>query len=533
LDLYRKYLLFIIAIGILIFFFNLGGRDLWEPDETRYAVVAREMRETGKWILPHLNREIYAEKPPLFFWIINLSNFFFGQNNEFTNRFPSALAGFTTMLITFLFGTKLFNLRTGFFSSLVLSTSFFFPQISRWMMLDSLFTLFFLLSLFSFYLGYKREERRRGYYIISGFFMGLATLTKGPIAYLTIPIFLIYAFSQMNLKRFWCNDLLWGTILSILIILIWFIPACIIGGNEYLQWILLKQATGRFFEGGVHFHPQPFYFYLIRFPLEFFPWIIFLPSAFIFGLRKGEKKEELLFLSIWFIFLFLFFSLSKGKKDNYLLPIYPAGALMVGFLWDLGIRSFGERKIFIISLILLTSIFLIGSFIFLSEIPIRFLNPLFKEFESLGSFIFSYLLIGSLASVFLFIKGNRLASFLSLIIVFSFLHLHISYSIPPRLNEKRSMKRFAEGILKRMESGDELKTIFSKYNGLLYYTKMLYIEEIGNRDRLIEVLDSPKRVFIVFQAQVYEEFRKSLNTKMIPLEKTKVGRWNLVLVSNR
>ena len=137
------YFFAILVIGILIFLFNLGGRDLWEPDETRYAVVAREMRETGDWIIPHLNRAIYAEKPPLFFWLINLFTFFFGKNTELSNRLPSALAGLLTIFITFVFGGKLFNSRVGFLSGLILATCLFFPLISRWVMLDSLLTLFF------------------------------------------------------------------------------------------------------------------------------------------------------------------------------------------------------------------------------------------------------------------------------------------------------------------------------------------------------------------------------------------------------
>jgi 4-amino-4-deoxy-L-arabinose transferase-like glycosyltransferase len=195
----RRYAIVIIAIGMVIFLFNIGGRDLWEPDETRYAVIAREMAESGNWILPHLNGEIYAEKPALFFWLINLSTFFFGANNEFTNRFPSVLAGLITLLITFLFGERLFNLRTGFLSSLILATCFLFPQLSRWMMLDSLFTLFFLLALFYFYLGYEKEEGRRRYYYLAGLFMGLGILIKGPVVYLAIPIFLIFAFFQKML----------------------------------------------------------------------------------------------------------------------------------------------------------------------------------------------------------------------------------------------------------------------------------------------------------------------------------------------
>ena len=130
----KIFLAVLLSVGTLIFLFNLGGRDLWDPDETRYAVVAREMREGGNWILPHLNGAIYAEKPPLYFWLVNLSVFFLGEDSEFANRLPSALAGLITILITFLFGERLFNARVGFISGLILATCLFFPQIFLWMM---------------------------------------------------------------------------------------------------------------------------------------------------------------------------------------------------------------------------------------------------------------------------------------------------------------------------------------------------------------------------------------------------------------
>jgi 4-amino-4-deoxy-L-arabinose transferase-like glycosyltransferase len=322
-DMRKKYVFALLAIGMVLFIFNLGGRDLWEPDETRYAVVAREMKETGNWILPHLNGEVYAEKPPFSFWLVNLSTFFLGRNNELANRLPSALAGLMTLFVTFLLGEKLFRPRVGFLSAMVLGTCILFPQLSRWMMLDSLFTLFFLLALFSFHLGYEKEKRRRRYYLLAGLFTGLAILTKGPVAYLTLSIFLIFAGFQKNMKGFWCRDLLLGFLLSVMVVLIWWIPACWFGGKDYIHWILFKQVVGTYVEGGRHFHVEPFYFYFIRFPVEFFPWIVFLPTALILGLGKEfGKRKEFLFLSIWFFFIFLFFTLSKGKKDNYLLPLY-------------------------------------------------------------------------------------------------------------------------------------------------------------------------------------------------------------------
>jgi len=529
----QVYFFIIFGIGILLFLFNLGGRDLWEPDETRYAVVAREMRETGDWIIPHLNGAIYPEKPPLFFWLVNLSNFFLGENTELSNRLPSALAGFITMVITFVLGGKLFNFRVGFLSGLILSTCIFFPLISRWVMMDSLLTLFFLLAVYCFYLGYENDENRRRYYLLAGLFMGLGVLTKGPVAYLPIPILLLFAFFQKKSKRFLCRPLLWGFLLSVMVVLIWWIPACWFGGRDYIHWILLKKATGTYVEGGKHLHPGPLYFYFVRFPAEFFPWIVFLPTAFIFGLRRGwEKRKEFIFLLVWFVFIFLFFTLSKGKKDNYLLPLYPASAMMVGVLWDLGLRSLEKTKGFIPGLLLLTLLFLIGFVLLLSGIPQNF-YPFLMDYRSFGLSLLFYLMVGSFLSLLFFMKEMRGASLITLVVAFTIFHLHLSFALPPKLNPNRSMKAFSESILKRMEPADEIKTYWFKSNGLIYYTKKPYIEEIETPDRLKEVFRSPRRVFIVVFAEMFDRLKRNTGMEMDPIDQIKIGHWNYILISNR
>jgi 4-amino-4-deoxy-L-arabinose transferase-like glycosyltransferase len=527
----RFYFAILLSLGTLIFLFQLGGRDLWEPDETRYAVVARDMRENGNWILPHLNGKVYAEKPPLFFWLVNLSVFFFGVDNELTNRLPSALAGLITVLVTSYLGKSFFNAQVGFISGLVLCTCIFFPLLSRWMMLDSILTLFFLLALSYLYRGLEEEENRRKHYLLAGFFIGLGVLTKGPIAYLPIPIVLIFTFLQKKFKSFWCTDLLWGFLLSMGIILIWWIPACFAGGKDYINWILFKQVVGTYIEGGKHFHPKPLSFYFIRFPIEFFPWIVFLPSAFIIGLKTNRMRKEFLFLSIWFIFIFIFFTLSKGKKDNYLLPLYPASAMMVGVLWDSESQLAKKPKGFIIGLILLTLFFFIGMVVFLSGI-LQTLYPSIVEYRTFGIYLLSYLTIGSFFSLLLFVWKKKWPSFILLIITFTIFHLHLSYAIPPKLNPQRSMKYFSERILKRMKPGDEIKTYWFKSNGLIYYTKKSYIEEIETPDRFKEVFYSPQKVFIVIFRKMFEKLKSEVGVEMEPIDQAKVGHWEYILISN-
>ena len=86
-----KYLFLLLAMGALLFLFRIGERDLWDPDETRDALVAREMRESGDWILPHFNGGIYAEKPPPFFWLVNFWTFFLERDSSIPESGSSPL----------------------------------------------------------------------------------------------------------------------------------------------------------------------------------------------------------------------------------------------------------------------------------------------------------------------------------------------------------------------------------------------------------------------------------------------------------
>jgi 4-amino-4-deoxy-L-arabinose transferase-like glycosyltransferase len=319
----------------------------------------------------------------------------------------------------------------------------------------------------------------------------------------------------------------------VIIVLIWWIPACWIEGKDYVHWLLFKHVVGTYIEGGNHFHPEPFYFYFIRFPAEFFPWIVFLPTAFIFGLRKEfGKRKEFLFLSVWFVFIFLFFTLSVGKKDNYLLPLYPAAAMMVGCLWDLGIRSEAEGKGLLSELLFLILLFLAGMVLFLLEIPERLYSVLIP-YHSLELSVLLYLLVGSFLSMLFFIKKKRWASFISLLFAFAFLQLHLSFSLPLGLNTQRSIKAFSERILRRMEIGDELETCFLQSNGLIYYTKEPYIESIQSKGRFLEILNSSQKVFVVIYPEALNRLKKEIGVELYPIDRVRVGHWDFLLISNR
>ena len=237
--------LILLIISSAIFLINLGGWDLWNPDEPRYALVAKEMAEGGNWVLPHLNNQIYPDKPPVFFWLIALSYKAVGTVNSFAARLPSALAAIIGVMLTYLLGSKLYGNRTGFISALVLTTMVEYFWLARRANIDMTLTFFILSALFFFYQGYQIKSSKRWslcLYLFY-FFMGIATLTKGPVGFLlpvlTVSFYLLLKKDLDTLKKVFFHP---GVLLFLAVTLAWVIPACIQGGEAYRNEILFTQT---------------------------------------------------------------------------------------------------------------------------------------------------------------------------------------------------------------------------------------------------------------------------------------------------
>ncbi len=337
---WRKWIPIILLSGFcfLFYFLSLDRWELRKPDEIRYAQVGREMVEGGDWVSLHLYGRPYVEKPPLFFGLMALSSYLWQGFTPFSARFPSALLGTFTVLITSLIGKNLFDSKTGFLSGLILATSFLFARFSARANIDATLTFFITASLFCFIQWYQRDDEKKKVreLFLYGFYigMGLATLTKGPIGFiLPLLVSLVYLAIRKDWKGIKGMKILPGMFLFLVIVLSWYLPAIFKGGDGYLDQTLVHRTIGYYAEGWMH--RKPIYFYLRAFPADFLPWTFFLPGAIAYGYAKeaSGKKKEFLFLLLWFIVMFLFFSSSKTKRDLYLLPLYPAASLMIGRLW--------------------------------------------------------------------------------------------------------------------------------------------------------------------------------------------------------
>ena len=158
------YVMCLLIFGSILFFYNLGGWDLWNPDEPRYAQVAKEMLQGEGWIVPHLNSEVYPDKPPLFFWLIAFTAKARGGMNECVARFPSALFGLLTLLLLFFLGKKLFGAKVGFFAALILATNVEFLWLARRANIDATLTFFTTAAIILLYIGFYQRQGRWIFY---------------------------------------------------------------------------------------------------------------------------------------------------------------------------------------------------------------------------------------------------------------------------------------------------------------------------------------------------------------------------------
>lgn len=326
--------LLLVLVGLALFLPGIGSRDLWNPDEPRYAEVAWEMRESGEWFVPHLNGRIYSEKPPLHFWAIAAASTLTGGVDEVSARLPAVVAVTVTLLLVFGIASRLFDRRVAWWSALIFATSAKVLWQGRIGQIDMVLVALVTAAMYCFVRGLV--EDRPGFHRLFFLFAGLATLAKGPVGLLP-PLLAIVVWAFATGRRDVLRSMRIPTGLAIwaAVVLLWLVPAVATAGREYLETIVFKQNVTRYADPWHHY--RPWYYYLTVIPADFFPWSFFLPGAIWIGWKRifGEARRGVLLALCWVVVTLVFFSLSPAKRTVYILTMYPALALLVG-------AAFGE-----------------------------------------------------------------------------------------------------------------------------------------------------------------------------------------------
>jgi 4-amino-4-deoxy-L-arabinose transferase-like glycosyltransferase len=312
-------------------FYHLGGAVLFEPDEGRNAEKAREILVLQDWLTPHENFHAVLDKPIFFYWLIALAYKVFGMS-EWAARLPSALAALGTLVLVYRFARVSWGRWTALWSVLILLTSVEFFVLARIVIFDMTLTFFLTLALCAFFEASHGEApvQRRLWCAAMYAALGAATLIKGLVG-VVMPGMVIF-FYLLSTKR-WATlkrlALLPGVVLFLAIVLSWYLP--VEARNPgYLQYYFWEEHFGRFvtteFDRG-----EPWYYFIGVAFVGFLPWTLLIPLAVkmewqAFTIKKLDDKT--LYLILWAVVPLVFFSISKSKLPHYILPIFPALALL-------------------------------------------------------------------------------------------------------------------------------------------------------------------------------------------------------------
>lgn len=506
------------AFCVPLFFLNLGGWDLWNPDEPRYAEVAREMMLRGDWFIPHLNGELYYDKPPMFFWFIAIASRVTGKLDATSARLPSAFFGLMTVWLLYLLGKRIKDAQAGLLSGLILATSAEYFWLARRANIDVTLTFFVTLSIVLFLMGMKAQRWATAFFAFSYLSLAFGFLTK---LYPAVIVFVL-AIAPLLIFRGRIGLLLRPSHLLGLLgffvpVGLWFYIAIRSQGLDYLRGLLWQKTAFTFLES--YGHDRPLYYYLYNFPVQFLPWSVFLPWA----LYWGWKQKERLFLPMaWLILGFLFFSLSEAKRGLYLLPLYPAASLLVG-------SYLAEEPPVRLPFKAIGWLFLGGGICLFALVPkakVYFANPL----QLTLPLSFTCVLGGFL--VLSFVKKGKIRQGVYLTALTGFtVYMFLVYQVLPQVNPYKSYKLFSERILEVMEKGDRLAVYKLQGAELNFYTGIIPIKRFYEKGELLKELEEEPLICVMRKKDLQELVEKGAKVRVV--FEQRVGGKELVVVTNR
>jgi len=319
--------------ALVIWCGNLEYRKLSLSDEGRYSEIPRYMAASGDWLTPRLNGIKYFEKPPLQYWATAAAYKAFGEHH-WTARLWPALTGFLGVLLMFHVGARLYGRDAGVYAALVLGSSLLYTLMGHILTLDMGLTFFMTLALAGILLALDPRadaKTNRLWMHVAAAGCALATLSKGLIG-IVLPgaVVVLYMLVKRDFSFLRKLHLVSGGLIFIAICAPWFIAVSVVN-PEFPQFFFIHEHLQRY-TSTIHQRYQSWYFFIPILMLGILPWLITMFDAVLraFKRDRGTQFDSTLFLLLWTGFIFIFFSASDSKLPSYILPIFPALALLIG-----------------------------------------------------------------------------------------------------------------------------------------------------------------------------------------------------------
>ncbi|WP_116807273.1 ArnT family glycosyltransferase [Steroidobacter cummioxidans] len=449
----RLDLLWLLGLGLLLIATGLGLRDPWPADEPRFALIVRDMVATGDWLLPRVGGDVYADKPPLFFWLMGLSLLATGSLRV-AFLLPSLFSGLACLFLIYDLGRRLWNRETGLAAALALLLTVQFVWQVRQAQIDATLLFWVVLGLYGL-VRHLLLGPAWGWYAIGWAAAGFGVITKG-VGFL--PLLMLIPFAAMRAPR-WSPRMqstsiaLWliGPVAFLLAVSTWLVPMLLAANADptlaaYRDEILFHQTVGRYTDAW--HHREPFWYFIIKvIPGLWLPLTLLLPWL-VPQWRKAWQAGDLRIglLTAWVVLVVLFFSLSSGKRGVYVLPAVPALALASGpYLLGLLQRRSVQRVLFMLAALIATVCLVVAVYVQIQP---------GKRLEVLANYeidVFGPLLLIGGAGAVVCALARPARGILAYAGVLAVALLTVSYWVNPVMNSARS----GAGFIDRVEANDD------------------------------------------------------------------------------
>ena len=317
---------------------SLAARPLYKTDEARYGEISREMAQSGDWVTPRLNGFKYFEKPPLQYWAGAAALKALGQH-DWAARLWTGLMALAGVALSFFAARRLFGAPAGILAAAILAGCPLYVTFGQLNTLDMGVSVFLAAAVFAFAIAQSPDgepvphggalARRRRRWMLAGWAAcALAVLSKGLIGIVlpaaAVALYVLIRRDWPLLRRL---ELARGTALFLAISAPWFVIVSL-RNPEFAHFFFVQEHWQRF-TTTVHHRSHPAWYFVPVLAVGVAPWLLIVLAAWRAALRRPDPGFSApLFLALWSLVVFVFFSAAGSKLPGYILPLVPALAVL-------------------------------------------------------------------------------------------------------------------------------------------------------------------------------------------------------------
>jgi 4-amino-4-deoxy-L-arabinose transferase-like glycosyltransferase len=459
-----------------LYFFALGGYPLSNPDEGRNAEIPREMLASGDWVTPRLDGVNYFEKPPLMYWAVAACLKVFGANEGSARAMP-ALFALGGVLLAYATARRLYGREAGLAAAAVLGTSLLYYVLGHILILDMAVSVLMSATLFCFILGVREApgSARRWWFYGLYASAALATLTKGLMGFLvTGAVMFLWLLIFNQWKRLRPFYLPTGALLFLALAAPWHVLAAM-RNETWAHRYIVSEHILRYLTPAAS-RPGPWHYYIWIVLVGLIPWVGFLWPAVRDAVRGGwaRRKEnaDAGFLVTWVTFIFLFFTINHSKLPPYILPIFPALAVLIGAWLGPALRDnnaarlrFGLRVFAFVCGFLAVAFCVVVLRPEVVRLPIESAAALKLPAFALAA----VLLLGGLVAPWLAKTRGARAGLLGIVGTMTAFFVVLQFAAPDIPN--RGTKSLAQIVVARAQPGDRVMHYHEFFHDFTFYAK--------------------------------------------------------------